>query len=189
VPPSAKSATAPRFENDCTQFYPPAAAESGVEGTTVVSLHITADGAVRNAQIAETSGNSDLDKAAVACLNGARMKPLKKGGAPIEADTEVRVTWQRSFFGDAPIARTQNTCRAFYPPLAVRLEHEGTTVLSFTIAEDGTVKNIAVAESSGYDELDKATIECVSKFQYRPVKQNGRPVAIDSTTRFVWRLR
>lgn len=143
---------------------------------------------VKNPQIAGTSGNADLDKAAVACLTGARIKPVKKAGNPIEVDSQVRVVWQRSYFSGAPTALTQNVCRAFYPPLAVRLHHEGITKLSFLIAENGMAKNVAIGESSGHEELDQASMACVSTFQYRPVTQNGRPIVIDWTAEIVWRL-
>jgi TonB family protein len=188
--PSTRGGAGPaaeQFENDCTRFYPPAAAKAGIQGATIVSVHITSDGLVQNPKVAETSGHADLDKAALTCLTGARLAPVKKGDQPLAVDAQVRVLWQRSYFTGVPSPRTQNVCRSAYPLIAMRLGHEGTTVLSYQI-ENGVAKNIRVAETSGYDELDQAAIGCVSNFQYLPVTQDGQPFAIDWTTKIVWHI-
>lgn len=188
--PTEPTPAAPRFANDCTHFYPAEAAKVGAQGVTVVSVHATSDGIVQGLRVAETSGNADLDKAALVCMTGAHVSPIKSGGVPIDADTQVQVVWQRSYFGSAPGMIGRGGCSSWlYPPVAVRQRHEGVTTMSFTIAENGTVKNVTVSKSSGYDELDQAAIACVSQWQYRPVTQNGKPVAVDSKAVAVnWRL-
>jgi TonB family protein len=188
--PTQSMPAEPRFENDCTHLYPAAAAEIGAQGVTLVSVRIAANGSIQNAHVAQTSGNADLDKAALACVSDARTKPITSGGTPIEADTQIGVVWQRSYFTGAPAPAFRNLCSSgSYPPIAVRLNHQGEVALSFTIAEGGTVKNVTVVKSSGYDELDQAAIACVTQFRYRPVIQNGKPIAIDGTTVVKWLMR
>ena len=97
--------------------------------------------------------------------------------------------WHRSTFDEAPAALDKNICaRRYYPPLAERLNHQGETELSFTIAADGGVKDVKVTKSTGYDELDKAAVACVTEFRHGPVTQQGHGVEVDGKTRIVWRI-
>jgi TonB family protein len=66
----------------------------------------------------------------------------------------------------------------YYPADAVKLHHEGTVTLSFTITEQGTVTDPTIVHSSGYPELDAAALACVPSWRYRPATQNGKPAAV-----------
>lgn len=48
-----------------------------------------------------------------------------------------------------------------YPPMARKMGWSGKTAVTFIIAEDGTVHNIRVTESSGFTILDKSAVEAV----------------------------
>lgn len=87
----------------------------------------------------------------------------------------------------ASIGKPHN-CQRSYPPLAMRLNHEGVTTIGFTIQPDGSVSNVHVVESSGHDELDQAAIPCASSWTYKPAMQNGQPVAVPWTTKVQWKL-
>jgi periplasmic protein TonB len=87
----------------------------------------------------------------------------------------------------ASIGRPHN-CQSKYPPLAMRLNHEGVTTIGFTIEPNGSVTNVHVVDSSGHDELDQAAIPCASSWTYKPALQNGQPVAVPWTTKVVWKL-
>lgn len=68
-----------------------------------------------------------------------------------------------------------------YPPVARRLDQQGTVVLSITVAADGSVSAAQVATSSGVPELDQAALDWVkSHWRYKPAMQGG--VAVPSTT-------
>lgn len=88
----------------------------------------------------------------------------------------------------ASIGRAHECGSRYYPPLAVRLNHEGVTTIGFTITPNGDVTNVHVVESSGHDELDQASIPCAQRWQYKPATQNGQPVAVPWTTKVVWKL-
>ncbi len=81
-----------------------------------------------------------------------------------------------------------HSCQQKYPPLAVRLGHEGTTGLSFRIGADGSVKDVRVSSSSGHDELDQAAVNCASSWQYKPAIQNNQPVEVPWQTNVKWKL-
>ncbi len=50
-----------------------------------------------------------------------------------------------------------------YPPLARRMGWEGKVVLLIKLCEDGTLKEVRVLESSGYELLDRNAVETVQK--------------------------
>jgi len=76
----------------------------------------------------------------------------------------------------------------YYPQLSVKLGEQGTTTLSFKIDTSGNVKDPVVANSSGSDRLDQATINCVSSWRYKPAIQNGQPVEVTWQTAVKWQL-
>ena len=76
----------------------------------------------------------------------------------------------------------------YYSESAIRLKEAGTTTLSFTVTTDGDVANPTVAKSSGFDDLDRAAIQCASSWRYKAAIQNGQPVSVQWQTNVVWNL-
>ena len=86
--------------------------------------------------------------------------------------------------------RNNNCASSYYPPLAVRLNHEGSTTLTVQIGADGSVKGTNVSSSSGFPELDEAAQKCVeARWHFSPATQNGGPVESTKQYRIVWKLR
>ncbi len=78
----------------------------------------------------------------------------------------------------------------WYPPLAIRLNQEGTTTLAFHITTDGSISDVTVAESSGYNSLDEAAVHCASaSWHYKPAMQEGHPVEVPWKAIVKWQLR
>lgn len=71
-----------------------------------------------------------------------------------------------------------------YPQLARRRGWSGRVVLSFVVAEDGTVRSIQVKESSGHTLLDSSAMETVKSAAPFPKP----PVAAEITMPVVFRL-
>jgi periplasmic protein TonB len=92
----------------------------------------------------------------------------------------------------APVlaAGAGNNCASrYYPAQAVRLNHEGATLVTIHVDVTGKVDNVTVADSSGHDELDQAAITCVQeRWHFKPAEQNGQPVAGTKQYRIVWKL-
>ena len=75
-----------------------------------------------------------------------------------------------------------------YPPLGVRLAHEGTTRLKIAVDTQGNVVSADVVQSSGHDELDIAAIAWVkAHWRYQPATRAGQ--AISGTTEAVVTFR
>jgi TonB family protein len=63
----------------------------------------------------------------------------------------------------------------------------GATMLSFTVATDGSVKDIAVASSSGNETLDETAKSCVSAWKYRAATKDGVAVEVPWKAVVSWR--
>ena len=63
-----------------------------------------------------------------------------------------------------------------YPRDARRRGEQGTVVLSVLVGRDGLPKEVAVARSSGYRQLDREAREAVLRWRFRPVHANGATV-------------
>lgn len=74
--------------------YPVVARRIGVEGTVLLNITVNADGSVQDVSIAKSSGNGDLDQAAVEWVKGHwRYKPATRNGQPVTAESEAQVVF------------------------------------------------------------------------------------------------
>ncbi len=73
--------------------YPVAARKRQSQGDVPISFHVGADGAVRNPAVLRSSGDSDLDSAAVACLASWRFQPATLNNTPVEMHWRMFVHW------------------------------------------------------------------------------------------------
>lgn len=76
--------------------YPSRAVRLGLEGTVVLLLHVTAEGAVERAQVAESSGHEVLDRAALACVEGWRFSPGRLDGRAVAMAARVPIEFRLS---------------------------------------------------------------------------------------------
>jgi len=68
------------------------------------------------------------------------------------------------------------------------MHQEGTVRVTYRVGTDGSVKDVAIAQSSGFPWLDGATVTCAEFFHYFPATQNGKPTEIDQVLQMVWKL-
>lgn len=48
--------------------------------------------------------------------------------------------------------------------------------LKILVEPDGTAGNVTVVKSSGYSELDRAAVETVEKWHFKPAKRGDTPI-------------
>ena len=92
----------------------------------------------------------------------------------------------------ALIANGRANCATnYYPPISVRLNQEGATTVTLHIGADGAVDSAEVANSSGHDSLDQASIKCVTSgnWRFHPAMQNGQPVPTTRQYIIKWQLQ
>ena len=77
-----------------------------------------------------------------------------------------------------------------YPPLSVRLNEQGTTLMQVQITTEGTVEDCKVINSSSSERLDTAACEYVKRvWRWQPPTNNGQPVAARTMATVVWDLK
>jgi TonB family protein len=54
--------------------------------------------------------------------------------------------------------------------------------LSYSIEQDGSMKNISVLSSSGDPEIDKDAATCIMKWRFKPAMLNGRTIGVRVAT-------
>ena len=89
----------------------------------------------------------------------------------------------------APVSYSRHSCDSYYPPVAQRLNQEGTILLKLTVGADGEVSNVQVANSSGHDSLDSAAQRCAQGWHYKPAMQNGQPIATTIEANVSFKMR
>jgi protein TonB len=63
-----------------------------------------------------------------------------------------------------------------YPATARRRGWEGKVLLRVEVSASGSVRDVAVEQSSGFASLDEAAQQAVYRWRFKPALQNGRPV-------------
>jgi TonB family protein len=163
-----------------------------VQGTTLLTARIPLNGNLADAALASSSGNKDLDEAALACSSRVHIAAPGKDGVPIEATWTFEVMWRAPDQGHSYLAIARPTgypkfCGS-YPRAAIRAHSEGSTMLAFVVGTDGSVSNLRITESSGSKELDDASSACVAQQHYFPMTVAGNPIAFDWNAHINWHL-
>lgn len=65
-----------------------------------------------------------------------------------------------------------------YPIESRRKREQGTVVLTVVLALDGTVADLSVSRSSGFDRLDQAALAAVRRWRWSPTRRAGVPVMV-----------
>lgn len=78
----------------------------------------------------------------------------------------------------APVATSQpqpiSTPAPRYPKQSLRNGEEGTVMVSAEIDPDGVPSSVEVARSSGSRHLDRAAVDAVRRWRFRPAMSDGR---------------
>jgi periplasmic protein TonB len=87
-----------------------------------------------------------------------------------------------------PIARTHTLPP--YPPISVRLNESGTTLMEVHITAEGNVDDCKVVQSSSSERLDSAACDFVkSHWRWQPPTNQGAPVAVSTRVSVKWDLK
>ena len=78
----------------------------------------------------------------------------------------------------------------YYPPIAVRLNQEGTTTVAVHVGADGSVTGVDIVNSSGHDSLDQAAVKCIQNaWRFKPATEGGSPIASTKSYALKWVLQ
>lgn len=87
------------------------------------------------------------------------------------------------------VANFASCAKPHYPRESLRYEQTGAVTLAFKISADGKVEDSNVRKSSGFPLLDEAAREAISKCQFKPATQGGKPVPAWMKMQYVWTLQ
>lgn len=76
-----------------------------------------------------------------------------------------------------------------YPPLSRRLGEEGRVVLRVEVSAEGKPVQVVLKDSSGFERLDQAALDTVSRWQFSPAQQGGRAVASKVDVPILFKLK
>ncbi|MEZ5583157.1 MAG: energy transducer TonB [Candidatus Competibacteraceae bacterium] len=76
-----------------------------------------------------------------------------------------------------------------YPLMARKRGHEGRVVVQVTVLVNGKAANARVKTGSGYALLDRAALETVKRWRFRPAQRDGHPISAVLDVPVVFRLR
>src|SRR5471030_1954022 len=87
-----------------------------------------------------------------------------------------------------PIMRTHT--QPTYPPISVRLNESGTTLMEVHITAEGNVDDCKVVQSSSSERLDSAACDFVkSRWRWQPPTNQGTPTAVSTRVSVKWDLK
>lgn len=78
-----------------------------------------------------------------------------------------------------------------YPDTSRRLKEEGDTIIAILILADGSVGEVRVEKSSGFQRLDDAAVAFYKsgKPKFNPGTKAGQPIAAWKTLKVTWKLK
>ena len=66
-----------------------------------------------------------------------------------------------------------------YPESAIKAKQQGRAIVGFVVRKDGTVSDVYIEKSTGYDVLDNEAMRVVKSMPaWEPGKQKGKPVNV-----------
>ena len=98
---------------------------------------------------------------------GSPSKEAGAGSGPSRADAGAA--------GNSPVGILSKT-RPVYPRDALQRGEEGWVKVSFTITEQGRIENPAIVSSRPRQVFDRAALEAIMQWRFRPKMVNGKPV-------------
>ena len=87
-----------------------------------------------------------------------------------------------------PVGRTHT--QPPYPPISVRLNEQGTTLMEVHITTEGNVDDCKIVQTSSSDRLDQAACDFVkSHWRWSPPTNQGAPTAVSTRVSVKWDLK
>ncbi len=77
--------------------------------------------------------------------------------------------------GDSPEPIAGQNPSPRYPPGALRRRETGTVMVRVDVGPDGVPTSTSLVEGSGSRDLDRAALDAVRRWRFRPAQVNGRP--------------
>lgn len=83
----------------------------------------------------------------------------------------------------------ERAIRPTYPIGSRRRGEEGTVILDVSVGADGRAAAVTLVASSGFPDLDRASVRAAEQARFKPGTRNGKPVAAAARLTLIFRLR
>lgn len=90
--------------------------------------------------------------------------------------------------GPAPVVRFYTCPMPQYPRVSARYEESGRVTLAFYVDADGKLLRAKKLASSGYIELDNATLTGIAACAFKPARSEGKNLPAWAKVQYVWSL-
>ena len=126
---------------------------------------------------ANTSDMSSMAKAANTTTNSISTNNMQTKQSDTETFRVVEVMPQ--FKGGNKALMEYLMMNVKYPESAAKAKQQGRAVVGFVVRKDGTVSDVYIVKSTGYDVLDNEAMRVVKSMPaWEPGKQKGKPVDV-----------
>ena len=149
------------------EFYRAGPAAPTANGRDYAALPTPLPAGERNASGMLRSPADEVTDAERPRLVEAPRPPPVAGPAPAPSAPAASGTPPEPVAGRTPAPR--------YPPQALRRGERGTVVVRADIGLDGVPTSVSIVDSSGSRLLDRAALDAVRRWQFRPALANGVP--------------
>ena len=173
--------------------------------TVRLELKVNVDGSVSDVKVLK--GPEEFHQAAIDAISQYRFKPGTLNGkvVPVRMQQSIifRLPKQQTTppaSGDADSSKVLefymvevkpkvlHAVKPVHPEEAIRDSLEGKVFLKFIVNVDGSVSDVKVLRTTGSKVFQKAAIDAISQFRFKPAEHNGKPVAVWMTQPVTFRL-
>lgn len=126
---------------------------------------------------ANTSDMSNMANAVNTTANSISTNNMQTKQSDIKSSDKVEV--MPEFKGGNKAMMEFLMMNMKYPESAVKAKQQGKAVVGFVVKKDGTVSDVYIVKSTGYDVLDNEAMRVVKSMPaWEPGKQKGKPVDV-----------
>lgn len=181
--------TPPRAANEhvLKNGYPEMSRKLYEEGVVTLRFTVGTDGKPHDISVWHSSGYPRLDAAAMDEVGANWLyHPAMRNGQAIAVKLEANVRYSLQ---DDPAIGQQAVFRMAagqFPAGAWSKSESGVTTLGVRVKADGSMLDLKVFESSGYDDLDEAARQMVGTLKFGAATIDGQPMASAIVIRIVW---
>ena len=126
---------------------------------------------------ANTTDMSSMAKAANTTANSISTNNMQTKQSDIKSSDKVEV--MPEFKGGNKAMMEFLMMNMKYPESAIKSKQQGRALVGFVVGKDGTVSDVYIEKSTGYDVLDNEAMRVVKSMPaWEPGKQKGKPVDV-----------
>jgi protein TonB len=124
------------------------------------------------------------------CASHTENQPAGSGSQSVQpATTSIAPNSPPSTTQSASGNRLHQCSSSHYGTSTDAAKTTGPTILALKVAIDGSVHDVAIAQSSGSAVLDEAAVKCaVEHWRFKPAMQNGKPVEASVKYAIRWQM-